>query len=74
MFVHIVSLLWLLFFWGSIPPTIYRKAKQVPEEKREATLIKELEQILAKEELSSNPSEKGSVTLRMMSFCLDRCL
>ncbi|KFK36197.1 hypothetical protein AALP_AA4G090500 [Arabis alpina] len=42
----------------SIPPTIYRKAKQAPEDKREATLIKELEQVLAKEGLSSDPSEK----------------
>ncbi|CAH8383161.1 unnamed protein product [Eruca vesicaria subsp. sativa] len=42
----------------SIPPIIYRKVKQAPEEKREATLIEELEQILAKEGLSSDPSEK----------------
>ncbi|ESQ30998.1 hypothetical protein EUTSA_v10011453mg [Eutrema salsugineum] len=42
----------------SVPPVIYRKVKQAPEEKREATLIEELEQILAKEGLSSNPSEK----------------
>ncbi|XP_033137939.1 glutamic acid-rich protein isoform X5 [Brassica rapa] len=42
----------------SIPPVIYRKVKQAPEEKREATLIEELEQILAKEGLSSDPSEK----------------
>ncbi|XP_010500159.1 PREDICTED: eukaryotic translation initiation factor 5B-like isoform X2 [Camelina sativa] len=41
-----------------VPPSIYKKAKQAPEEKREATLIKELEQILAKEGLSSDPSEK----------------
>ncbi|KAJ0233164.1 Translation initiation factor [Hirschfeldia incana] len=42
----------------SIPPVIYRKVKQAPEDKREATLIEELEQILAKEGLSSDPSEK----------------
>ncbi|CAL9217834.1 unnamed protein product [Arabidopsis halleri] len=42
----------------SVPPNIYKKAKQAPEEKREATLIEELEQILAKEGLSSDPSEK----------------
>ncbi|KAL1199520.1 hypothetical protein V5N11_011145 [Cardamine amara subsp. amara] len=42
----------------SVPPSIYKKAKQAPEEKREATLIEELEQILAKEGLSSDPSEK----------------
>lgn len=57
-------------FLGSIPPVIYRKVKQAPEEKREATLIEELEQILAKEGLSSDPSEKGSVMLRMISFAL----
>ncbi|EFH67554.1 predicted protein [Arabidopsis lyrata subsp. lyrata] len=42
----------------SVPPNIYKKAKQAPEEKREVTLIEELEQILAKEGLSSDPSEK----------------
>ncbi|XP_017700414.1 coiled-coil domain-containing protein 82 isoform X1 [Phoenix dactylifera] len=43
----------------SIPPTVYRRAKQAPESKREAFLIKELEEILSKEGLSTNPSEKG---------------
>ncbi|KAG6528052.1 hypothetical protein ZIOFF_010190 [Zingiber officinale] len=42
----------------SVPPTVYRKAKQVSESKREASLIKELEQILKKEGLTTNPSEK----------------
>ncbi|KAF5739661.1 hypothetical protein HS088_TW12G00870 [Tripterygium wilfordii] len=42
----------------SIPPAVYKKVKQVPENKREAQLIKELEEILAREGLSSNPSEK----------------
>ncbi|KAI4337802.1 hypothetical protein L6164_016177 [Bauhinia variegata] len=42
----------------SVPPSIYKKIKQVPENKREAQLIKELEEILSKEGLSSNPSEK----------------
>ncbi|CAI0395454.1 unnamed protein product [Linum tenue] len=42
----------------SIPPVIYKKVKQVPENKREAELIKELEAILSREDLSSNPSEK----------------
>ncbi|ESQ38766.1 hypothetical protein EUTSA_v10029139mg, partial [Eutrema salsugineum] len=42
----------------SISPSVYRKAKQAPEEKREDTLIKELTEMLAKEGLSSNPSEK----------------
>jgi hypothetical protein len=46
----------LLFFRGSVPPNIYKKAKQAPQEKREAMLIEELEQILAKEGLSSDPS------------------
>jgi len=31
----------------------------VPENEREAQLIKELEQILSREGLSANPSEKG---------------
>ncbi|WCJ44628.1 hypothetical protein M5689_025286 [Euphorbia peplus] len=42
----------------SVPPVIYKKVKQVPESKREAELIKELKEILSKEGLSSNPSEK----------------
>ncbi|TKY74282.1 transcriptional regulator ATRX-like isoform X1 [Spatholobus suberectus] len=42
----------------SVPPSIYKKVKQVPENKREGQLIKELEEILSREGLSSNPSEK----------------
>ncbi|EOY16257.1 Uncharacterized protein TCM_035094 isoform 2 [Theobroma cacao] len=42
----------------SVPPAIYKRVKQVPENNREAQLIKELEEILSKEGLSSNPSEK----------------
>ncbi|KDP32787.1 hypothetical protein JCGZ_12079 [Jatropha curcas] len=42
----------------SVPPVVYKKVKQVPENKREAQLIKELEEILSREGLSSNPSEK----------------
>ncbi|XP_056693878.1 uncharacterized protein [Spinacia oleracea] len=42
----------------SISPAVYKKVKQAPENKREACLIKELEEVLAKEGLSSNPSEK----------------
>lgn len=34
--------------------------KQAPESKRESFLIKELEDILRKEGLSTNPSEKGN--------------
>lgn len=41
-----------------VPPSIYKRVKQVPENKREARLIKELEEILAREGLSSHPSEK----------------
>ncbi|KAH9756947.1 CHZ domain-containing protein [Citrus sinensis] len=44
----------------SIPPSVYKKVKQAPENKREAQLIKELEGILSREGLSSNPSEKES--------------
>ncbi|KAJ6735802.1 HIRA-INTERACTING PROTEIN 3 [Salix viminalis] len=42
----------------SVPPVIYKKVKQVSENKREAQLIKELEDMLSREGLSSNPSEK----------------
>ncbi|CAM0146016.1 unnamed protein product [Urochloa decumbens] len=42
----------------TIPPTVYRRAKQAPEHKREACLIKELQDMLEKEGLSKNPSEK----------------
>ncbi|KAJ6997851.1 zinc finger CCCH domain-containing protein 15 [Populus alba x Populus x berolinensis] len=42
----------------SVPPVIYKKVKQVADNKREAQLIKELEDILSREGLSSNPSEK----------------
>ncbi|CAI9114625.1 OLC1v1015389C3 [Oldenlandia corymbosa var. corymbosa] len=42
----------------SVAPTVYKKAKSVPDSKREAFLIKELESILLKEGLSKNPSEK----------------
>ncbi|XP_004290855.1 PREDICTED: glutamic acid-rich protein-like [Fragaria vesca subsp. vesca] len=42
----------------SVPPSIYKKVKQVPENKREAQLIKELEDILGREGLSSSPTEK----------------
>ncbi|XWS23765.1 hypothetical protein CRYUN_Cryun28dG0043300 [Craigia yunnanensis] len=42
----------------SVPPLIYKRVKQVPENKREAHLIKELEEILSKEGLSANLSEK----------------
>ncbi|KAH9626080.1 hypothetical protein KSS87_012415 [Heliosperma pusillum] len=42
----------------SIPPVIYKKVKEVPENKREACLIKELEKILSNEGLSTDPSEK----------------
>ncbi|KAK3230667.1 hypothetical protein Dsin_002548 [Dipteronia sinensis] len=42
----------------SVPPSVYKKVKQAPENKRESQLIKELENILSREGLSSNPSEK----------------
>lgn len=42
----------------SVAPSVYKKAKQVPDDKREAFLIKELEEILSKEGLSADPSEK----------------
>uniref|UniRef100_A0A2P2MDK9 Uncharacterized protein MANES_18G076200 n=1 Tax=Rhizophora mucronata TaxID=61149 RepID=A0A2P2MDK9_RHIMU len=42
----------------SVPPSVYKKVKQVSDNKREAQLIKELEDILSREGLSSKPSEK----------------
>ncbi|KAI3685549.1 hypothetical protein L6452_34797 [Arctium lappa] len=42
----------------SVAPTMYKKAKQVPEDKREAFLIKELQEVLSKEGLSTKPTEK----------------
>eukprot|EP00252_Welwitschia_mirabilis_P028056 TRINITY_DN9946_c0_g1_i1.p1 TRINITY_DN9946_c0_g1~~TRINITY_DN9946_c0_g1_i1.p1 ORF type:complete len:508 (-),score=176.50 TRINITY_DN9946_c0_g1_i1:362-1885(-) len=42
----------------TVPPAIYKKAKQVTESKREEYLIEELLSILKKEGLSSNPTEK----------------
>ncbi|KAK6137833.1 hypothetical protein DH2020_028421 [Rehmannia glutinosa] len=49
----------------SVAPSIYKKAKQVPEEKREAFIVKELEGILSREGLSKNPSEKVIESLWM---------
>lgn len=42
----------------SVAPSIYKRAKQVSDDKREGFLIKELEKILSGEGLSTNPSEK----------------
>ncbi|XP_047267782.1 uncharacterized protein DDB_G0283697 isoform X2 [Capsicum annuum] len=42
----------------SVAPSIYKRAKQVSDDKREGFLIKELEKILAAEGLSTNPTEK----------------
>lgn len=42
----------------TIPPVVYRKARQSPESKQEAHLIQELMAILNKEGLSSNPTDK----------------
>lgn len=59
-FVSIVAFTFFFFFFiYSIPPSVYKKVKQAPENNREAQLIKELEGILSREGLSSNPSEKG---------------
>ncbi|XP_024972316.1 glutamic acid-rich protein-like [Cynara cardunculus var. scolymus] len=42
----------------SVAPTVYKKAKQVPEDKREAFLVKELQEVLSREGLSTKPTEK----------------
>lgn len=48
---------------NSVAPTVYKKAKQVPDNKREAFLAEELEGILKREGLPSNPSEKGNCNI-----------
>ncbi|GLJ11755.1 hypothetical protein SUGI_0176180 [Cryptomeria japonica] len=42
----------------TVPPTVYKKAKQQPDSKREAYLLQELIAILKKEGLSTNPTDK----------------
>lgn len=42
----------------NVPPSIYKKAKQVSDSKRDSFLREELEGILRRQGLSSNPSEK----------------
>ncbi|XP_057486697.1 uncharacterized protein LOC130772828 [Actinidia eriantha] len=42
----------------SVPPAVYKRVKQASENKREAFLIKELEEILSREGMSTDPSEK----------------
>ncbi|EFJ15728.1 hypothetical protein SELMODRAFT_422643 [Selaginella moellendorffii] len=48
----------------NIPPSVYKRVKQVPESKRESLLIKELESILQKEGLNRNSSEKELKAVR----------
>lgn len=43
----------------SVPPVVYKKVKQVSENEREGFLVKELKDILSREGLSTDPSEKG---------------
>lgn len=47
------------FCLTSVPPIVYKKAKQVADNKREDFIVKELEKILEKEGLSRKPDEKG---------------
>ncbi|KAH6801602.1 hypothetical protein C2S51_033048 [Perilla frutescens var. frutescens] len=42
----------------SVPPSIYKKVKQVSDDERETFLVKELEGILSREGLPKNPTEK----------------
>ncbi|KAK4352719.1 hypothetical protein RND71_028237 [Anisodus tanguticus] len=49
----------------SVAPSIYKRVKQVSDDKREGFLIKELEKILSAEGLSTNPSEKGGDNLHV---------
>lgn len=59
---------WSFSFHSSVPPSVYRKAKQAPESKREAYLMKEMEEILRREGLSTNPSEKGEDLIHNLSI------
>ncbi|KAF3774500.1 AP-3 complex subunit mu [Nymphaea thermarum] len=43
---------------GIVPPSVYKRVKQAPESKQESSLFKELEDILRREGLPLNPSEK----------------
>ena len=52
-----------------MPPSVYRKAKQAPEERREIVLVKELEAILSKESLTANASKDGM----LLSICFFSC-
>lgn len=49
------------YIFCSVPPVVYKKVKQVSENKREGFLVKELEDILSREGLSTDPSEKGAL-------------
>jgi len=42
----------------SDPPVFYEKSKQDPQNKRDGQIIKDLEEILSREGLSSNPCER----------------
>lgn len=44
-----------------VPPSVYKKAKQAPEGRRETVMIKELEAILSKEDLTASSSKDGIV-------------
>lgn len=59
MFAFSSSLFLLKETFSRVPPSVYRKAKQAPEERREAVLIKEMEAILLKEGLTANASKDG---------------
>ncbi|KAK1404123.1 CHZ domain-containing protein [Heracleum sosnowskyi] len=48
----------------SVPPIVYKKAKQVPDDEREDFIVKELEKILEKEGLSRKPDEKDIKEVR----------
>ncbi|GJX33121.1 retrotransposon protein, putative, ty1-copia subclass [Tanacetum coccineum] len=73
--IHFSSTLAHIQIVESVAPTVYKKAKQAPEEKREALLIKELQQLLSKEDLSTNPSEKAvkkKKTEQRISACVEK--
>lgn len=56
-----------MFYLASVPPVIYKKAKQVPDDEREDFIVKELEKILEKEGLSRKPDEKGEIINKVIA-------
>ncbi|KAI6689457.1 hypothetical protein NL676_026285 [Syzygium grande] len=59
MILRMMNLIHLQSDAQSVPPSIYEKVEQVSEDKHEAFLMKELKEILSREGLSTDPTDKG---------------